>query len=183
MDDEKEIELEEEVIEEEGLQDKIKKMREELKVCRKEKEEYLSGWQRAKADFINARKDEEKAKEIFVRFAEAGLLNEILAIADSLDMAMKHMKPSSAEASAGDREGGIGRIYLQLQEILKLHGVTPISAIGKKFNPAEHEAIKEEEVDSQEKDNAVVEELQRGWYLHDKVLRPSKVKVGIYKFN
>ncbi|OGF82514.1 nucleotide exchange factor GrpE [Candidatus Giovannonibacteria bacterium RIFCSPLOWO2_01_FULL_46_13] len=172
MDDEKEIELEEEVIEEEGLQDKIKKMREELKVCRKEKEEYLSGWQRAKADFINARKDEEKAKEIFVKFAEAGLLNEILAIADSLDMAMKH------KAADGTKE-----IYDQLKDVLKKHGVTPIEAIGKKFNPAEHEAIKEEEVDSQEKDNAVVEELQRGWYLHDKVLRPSKVKVGIYKAN
>ena len=75
MNDEKEdIEIEEEFIEEEGLKDKLKKMREDLKVCRKEKEEYLAGWQRAKADFINARKEEEKSREAFLKFSQSEVL-------------------------------------------------------------------------------------------------------------
>ena len=169
MAEEEEI-LEEEIIEEEGLGEKIKKLREELKACRKEKDEYLAGWQRAKADFINARKDEEKAREAFVKFAEAGVLNEMLTIADSLEMAMKH------EAADGAK-----KIYGQLLEILKRHGVVPIEAAGKKFNPAEHEAIDKVEVGEEAEDNTVIEELQRGWYMHDRVLRPAKIKVGNYK--
>ncbi|OGF68588.1 nucleotide exchange factor GrpE [Candidatus Giovannonibacteria bacterium RIFCSPLOWO2_02_FULL_45_14] len=164
-----EIELEEEVIEEEGLKDKLKKMREDLKACRKEKDEHLAGWQRAKADFINARKEEEKSRETFVKFAQASVLLEFLKITDSLEMAMKH----------GD--GGIKQIYSQAKDILKQHGVTQIEAEGKKFDPAMHEAIEKEEVDDEKKDNVVVEDLQRGWLLFEKVLRPAKVKVGVLK--
>lgn len=165
-----EIELEEEVIEEEGLKDKLKKMRDDLKACRKEKDEYLAGWQRAKADFINARKEEEKSREAFVKFAQASVLLEFLEIVDSLEMAMKH--------GGGD---GVNKIYLQAKEILKQHGVTQIESEGRKFNPAEHEAIDKVEVDDEKKDNIVIEDLQKGWLLYDKVLRPAKVKVGIYK--
>lgn len=169
-DEEKEFEPDEEIIEEEGLGEKLKKMREDLKACRKEKEEYLAGWQRAKADFINARKDEEGAREVFIKFAEAGVLNECLAVADSLEMSMKH-----------SQSDGIKEIYSQLRDLLKRHGVTQIDAAGKKFNPMEHEAIENEEVEGEDKDGIVTEELQKGWYLHEKVLRPAKVKVGIYK--
>src|SRR3989344_9348112 len=104
-----EIELEEEVIEEEGLKDKLKKMREDLKACRKEKDDYLAGWQRAKADFINARKDEEKNRETFVKFAQATVLLEFLKIVDSLEMAMKHLPPRQT----GGGDGGIKQIYSQ----------------------------------------------------------------------
>lgn len=168
-DEENEIELEDEVIEEEGLKDKLKKMREDLKICRKEKEDYLAGWQRAKADFINAKKDEEKAREVFIKFASASVINDFLKVADSLEMSLKHKV-----------EDGTKEIYSQLKEILKQHGVTPMEVMGTKFNPAEHEALGEMEVD-EERDNLIVEELQKGWRLHDKVLRPAKVKVGVLK--
>ncbi len=164
------IEEIEEVIEGEEIQEKLKKMREDLKACRKEKDEYLAGWQRAKADFINARKDEDKAKESFIKFAEAGLLNDFLAVADSLEMAEKHAK------NDGARE-----IFSQFKEILKKHGVIPIETSGKKFNPMEHEAIEKIETGEEGKDGEIIEELQKGWYLHDRVLRPAKVKVGNYK--
>lgn len=156
--------------EEATVADKLKKLREELKACRKEKDEYLAGWQRAKADFINARREEEKDRETFIKFSEAGLIHEFLKIADSLELALKANKSEGTE-----------RIYLQLKEILKRRGVTPIEAEGKTFNPSEHEALEKVEVDSEDKDNMVLEELQKGWYLHDKVLRPTKVKVGYYK--
>ncbi|OGF51880.1 nucleotide exchange factor GrpE [Candidatus Giovannonibacteria bacterium RIFCSPLOWO2_02_FULL_43_11b] len=169
---EEEIELEEEVIEEEGLREKLKKMRDDLKACRKDKEEYLAGWQRAKADFINARKEEERSRETFVKFAQASVLLEFLKIADSLEMAMKH-----------GGSDGIKQIYSQVKDILKQHRVIEIESEGKKFNPAEHEAIDKVEINDPEKENIIIENLQKGWRLHDKVLRPAKVKVGIYKKN
>lgn len=165
-----ELEVEEEVLEEEGLKEKLKKLRKELEACRKEKAEYLAGWQRAKADFINARKDEEKARAELLKYAEERVLYEFLAIADSLELAMK-LKPSE----------GLEQIYSQLRELLRQQGMAPMESAGGKFNPWEQEAIEKAEVGEEEKDGMVLEELQKGWRLHDKVLRPAKVKVGVYK--
>ena len=164
------MELEEEALEEEGLKEKLSKLRKELAACRNEKEEYLAGWQRAKADFINARKHEEKDRETFLKFAELGVLNDFLAIADSLALALK------LQGNNGLRE-----IYSQLLEILRQHGVTPLEAQGKKFNPLEHEAIERVEVSDEDKDEMVVEEMSRGWKIGEKVLRPAKVKVSVLK--
>ncbi|MDP3762725.1 MAG: nucleotide exchange factor GrpE [bacterium] len=165
-----ELEAEEEVVEEEGLKEKLKKLRQELKKCQQEKAEYLAGWQRAKADFINARKDEERARAEFLKYAEEGILREILRVADSLELAMR-LKPSE----------GMEQIYSQLRDFLKGRGVLPIESAGKKFDPLEHEALEKEEVEEEARDNIVLEELQRGWRLYDRVLRPAKVKVGVLK--
>ena len=168
MQNDKDDIIEDEVVEEGGLNDKIKKMREELKLCQKEKAEYLAGWQRAKADFINARRDEEKNRAEFTKFAAEKVLLEILAVADSLKLS------GSADSKP---------IYNQLVDILKKEGVEPIEALGKKFNPLEHEALDKKEVLDEKEDNMVVEELQKGYMIHNRVLRPSKVKVGHYKTN
>jgi len=167
--DEIELETDEEALEEEGLKEKLKKLRAELKQCQKEKAEYLAGWQRAKADFINARKDEERARAEFLKYAEEGILYEILAVADSL------------LARRSFSEGGEDPVYDQLLSILKEHGVLPMESAGKKFDPLEHEALEKEEVEEEARDNIVLEELQKGWRLHDRVLRPAKVKVGVLK--
>ena len=163
MDDE--IIAEEEVEAEEVCAVKLKKLREELKTCETQKGEYLAGWQRAKADFINARRDEEKTRTEFIKYSAEKVLREILAVADSLEL-------------AGD---GKGPIYAQLLEILKREGITQIEAGGKKFDPMYHEALLQIEVKEKEKDGVIIEELQKGYRVYDRVLRPSKVKVGIYK--
>lgn len=163
MQDDKDEILDNEVVEEEGVDDNIKKLREALKICQKEKAEYLAGWQRAKADFINARRDEEKARAEFAKFAAEMVLKETLAVADSLEI-------------AGDKH-----IYAQLREILKREGVEPIKAEGARFDPLYHEALEQVEVQEEAKDGAVLEELQKGYRIYDKVLRPAKVKVGVYK--
>ncbi len=175
--DEIELETDEEALEDEGLKEKLKKLREELKQCQKEKTEYLAGWQRAKADFINARKDEEKARAEFLKYAEEGILYEILAVADSLELALK-LKPARP---AGGPSEGMEQIYSQLREFLKSRGVLPIESAGKKFDPVEHEALETKEVTDGAQDGAVIEELQKGWRLYDRVLRPAKVKVGVLK--
>jgi len=152
---------------EEAAKDKLKKLKDELKIVKKERDDYLAGWQRAKADFINARKDEEKARAEFVKFATERVLGEILAVADSLELS------SSADCKP---------IYNQLIDILKKEGTEQIEALGKKFNPLEHEALEEIEVLDEKEDNVVVGELQKGYLIHNRVLRSSKVKVGVYKF-
>ena len=178
--DEIELETDEEALEEEGLKEKLKKLRAELKQCQKEKAEYLAGWQRAKADFINARKDEERARAEFLKYAEEGILYEILAVADSLLARRLGLRSHFGEGGSFS-EGGEDPVYDQLLSILKEHGVSPMESAGKKFDPLEHEALEKEEVEEEARDNIVLEELQKGWRLHDRVLRPAKVKVGVLK--
>src|SRR3990167_735416 len=127
---------------EDKLEDKIKVLKEELKICLKDKQDYLAGWQRAKADFINARKDLEKEKQEFVKFAKQELLFELLSSADGFEAAFDN------------------------PEFLK---------------PAEHEALEEEEVGEQDKEGVVLKEIQSGYKMYDKVLRPARVRVGKLK--
>ncbi|MDP2668319.1 MAG: nucleotide exchange factor GrpE [bacterium] len=160
------LEDEIEVVEEEAMQDKLKKLRSDLKTCQSEKADYLAGWQRAKADFINARRDEEKARGEFAKYAAEKVLREMLKVVDSLELS------GSAECKA---------ILAQLADILKKEGVVPIEAKGKRFDPMYHEALGQAETDKKEEDGVVLEELQKGYMLHGRVLRPAKVKVGTYK--
>ncbi len=156
--------------EENSFQDKLKKLQDELRRCKKERDEYLAGWQRAKADFINARRDEEKRLGELGKMVEAGTILDFLAAIDSLEMLFKNTKDKN-----------VSIVCAQFQEILCRHGVMPIECVGQKFDPALHEALGEDEVEDQKEDGIVLEELQKGYKLQDKVLRASKVKVGNYQ--
>lgn len=145
-------------------EEKIKKIKEQLKKAEQERAEYLAGWQRAKADLINYRKEQEaKISEIF-KFANEGLIYEILPALDSFELALGHKE-----------DEGIRQIYSQLKNILKLNGIEEIQSIGEKFNPELHESVGEVEGKEQE---IIVEEIQKGYKLNNKVIRASKVKVG-----
>ncbi len=158
----------EDTAEEEGLGEKLKKVRKELKVCQKERDDYLAGWQRAKADFINARKDEEKMRDESFKIMKEHILKEFLEVGDSLEMAIR----------AAPTEG-LERIYGQFLDLLKQHGVTPYESSGKKFDPMMHEAIEREETDDESKDEMILEELAKGYKFNGRVLRPARVKVGV----
>lgn len=159
-------------ITEENIAQQLKELKGQLKICRAEKSEYLAGWQRAKADFINARRDEEKHNEEAIRYRTESMVREFLGLADSIDMALEHEKSES-----------ITHIHRQLNEILKRQGVQTIESIKKPFDPALHEALTEVEVANPIEDGVVMEELQKGYMMNNRVLRPSKVKVGSYKQN
>jgi molecular chaperone GrpE len=143
---------------------KVKKAKDKLKICEQERAEYLAGWQRAKADLINyKREQEQKISEIF-RFANEGLIFEILPILDSFEAALKHKN-----------DEGIKQLYNQLLSILKNNGLEEIKAIGEKFNPELHESVGEAGGKEQ---GIVVEEVQKGYKLNGKVIRASKVKIN-----
>lgn len=159
----------------EGPAETIKKLREKLKKCEADKQEYLAGWQRAKADNINARREEEEAREEFKKYAHTGVVNEFLAVADGFDRAFSDPTWEKVDKNWQD---GIKYLYNHFASILKDYGVEQIEARGKPFNPAEHEAIEYIETEKKEDDGMVIDETRKGYKINQKILRPSQVKVG-----
>ncbi|HEY4510464.1 MAG TPA: nucleotide exchange factor GrpE [Candidatus Paceibacterota bacterium] len=154
----------------------LARLREKLKNCEAERQEYLTGWQRAKADFVNARKEEESQRANFIKFAEKKILLEFLSIEDSFNRAFQD-RGAWEKIDKNWREG-IEYLHAQFMDILKSHGIEPIESVGRLFNPQEHESLEEIELDNGEKEGMVIEEVRRGYKLHGSLLRPSQVKVA-----
>ncbi len=150
---------------EEKVEKKVKKIKNELKVCQKERAEYLAGWQRAKADYINFKREQEQKIADYYKFANEGLILELLPVLDSFEAALKHKN-----------DEGIKQLYNQLKNILKNDGLEEIKAVGEKFNPELHEVI--ETIESDKGERIIIEEIQKGYKLHGKVIRPSRVKIN-----
>lgn len=173
--------IEEDIIIEEdesGLQDKIKKLQKKLKECNKDKEEYLAGWQRARADFINARHEEEEKRKDLIKFSEENIIKELLVLVDGFEAAFNNEELWSKIDKNWQK--GIMNLYLQLTNILKNSNVILIESMGKLFNPQEHQSLGEVEVENKNEDNMIIEEIQKGYKLHNKIIRSAKVKIGKY---
>lgn len=156
-------------------EEKIQKQKAEIQRLEKERREYLEGWQRAKADFINYKKDEAKRAEELLRFASGALIQELLVVLDSFDLAIHN-----AASNADDR--GMTLIRAQLEDILRRHGMEAITAAsGDTFNPERHESIGEEE--SEIPEGNVTSVLQKGYTLRGRLIRPARVKIAKPKPN
>jgi molecular chaperone GrpE len=169
-------EIDIETVDEEGLltpQARVKKFRDELKKCIAERKEYLDGWQRAKADHINYRKDEGSRFEDMARFVSSGLIQDMLPVLDSFELALGH-------GVSPEVEKGVLLIRSQLMDALKKRGFVEIHTDpGDAFNPEIHESLGE--VKSDKPPGAVAEIVQRGYTLQGKVLRPMRVKLAYTK--
>ncbi len=170
------LEAEEEIVDEGSLKDKIKALRTKLKETEEEKQRYLNNWQRAQADFINIRKRDEEAKKDFVKFASEALVSELLPVADSFNMAFANK--DAWEKVDKNWRSGVEYIYSQLMNVLKERGLTEFDPLGEVFDASKHEALGTIAADTKENDHKVLEVIQKGYMLHDKVVRPAKVKVG-----
>jgi len=131
----------------------------------------LAGWQRAQADFINYKRRSEQEKEEISKFASSVLILNLLPILDDLERAFNSIPPRLAKLSWVE---GIRLIERKLQANLKAQGLSQIEALGEPFDPNFHEAVRQ----GKGKDGIVVEEIQKGYKLHDRVIRPTKVVVG-----
>ncbi|MDP2629251.1 MAG: nucleotide exchange factor GrpE [Candidatus Harrisonbacteria bacterium] len=139
-----------------------------LEQCQAEREEYLNGWKRAKADLINYQKEEGRRLEQFSKFALESFLHELLTILDSFDLALSSSKDEETKK-------GVTMIKSQLEETLKRQGLERLSVReGDQFDPSTHEAVEEGEGES----GMVLDVLVAGYSLHGKVIRAAKVKVG-----
>lgn len=136
-------------------------------------DDYFAKWQRAAADLANMRRRHEQERQEYLKQASAMLIAELLPVLDSFDRALASMPPELRELTWID---GIVLVERQLRLVLERAGLTPIVAEGQPFNPTEHEALLHE--DSDKPENTVIGELQKGYKLYDRVLRPALVKVA-----
>jgi molecular chaperone GrpE len=134
---------------------------------------YLANWQRAEADLANVKRRAEQERADLIRFANSSLIGKLLPILDDFRRALDAVPRS--ERTSGLAEG-IQLIERKLENVLDQEGVAPIDALGKEFDPHVHEAVMRE--DGEGDTEVVVEELQRGYRLHGRVIRPAMVKVG-----
>jgi molecular chaperone GrpE len=131
----------------------------------------LAGWQRAQADFINYKRRAEQEKEETIKFASGLLTFSLLPILDDLERAFASVPPNLDKLGWVD---GVRLIERKLQSTLEAQGLSQIKAIDEPFDPNLHEAVRQDKG----KEGIVVEELQKGYKFHDRVIRPSKVVVG-----
>lgn len=145
----------------------------ELEDCQKQRDEYLAGWQRSKADFINHKKEEIERIGDIMKYAEEEMVLKMIPILDNFNLVENNL---SKEEKENSNIKGILQIKYQIQELLKNSGVEEINTNEEKFNPNFHEAV--ETVESEKESGIILEELQKGYLMNGKLIRPSKVKVA-----
>lgn len=141
--------------------------------------EYLNGWQRDKADFLNLRKKDEEMKKGIVSLAKEDLITELIPVLDSFESAMKNKE--AWEKVDQNWRIGVEYIASQLNQTLENNGLKKVYPLGQPFDHTRDEAIEMLATEDKSKDGVVVDVVQTGYMMGDRVIRPPKVKVGEYK--
>ncbi len=153
------------------LSSKIDQLTRDLEKCQKEKQEYLDGWQRSRAEFINYQKKEQERIIQICNYANESLISELLLVLDSLELAISNSKNSEFLKT-------LNLLKSQFENILKKNGVELIkTGINDKFDPEIHEAIESEKNENFE-DDTIIEVISKGYKLNGKIIRPARVKVA-----
>jgi molecular chaperone GrpE len=147
---------------------KVKKLRAELEAARKEKQEYMDGWQRAKADYVNALKRFESDTKTSEFRGKVKAVETLLPAFDALERAKEH----------GEVPQGFLAIAKQLEGAFAALGLEEVGKVGEKFDPAYHDALGQDAVKSTEADDTLTAVLEKGWKVGEVVIRPAKVRVG-----
>lgn len=153
---------------------RVAELEAQLEAAREEAAENLAGWQREAADFRNYKRRNEQDREAILGLANESLLRKVLALADDFDRAVEAMPRELGKIVWVE---GIVAIDRKLRMLLESEGVTPIDVLGKPFDPREHDAITHEET-TDVPDETVIGEIQRGYRIRDRVLRPALVSVA-----
>ncbi len=164
---------------EEDLKKTLKKLRGDLKQAKKEKEEYLLGWQKERADFANYKKEEDSRRTMFSEAMRERILSRFLTVMDSFGMAFAN-KEAWEKVDANWRKG-VEYISSQMNSIFEEYGVKAVGVVGEEFDPSMHESIEVVETDKKENNHKIAVVTQKGYKLGDRVLRPARVNVYEYK--
>ncbi len=174
------IVLEEEFTEDSGVADsyskKIKSLKEKLEKCQTEKQEYLDGWQRAQADFINFKKQNDSIYTQAKESSTIDIVESLLPILDSFDMALA----GTFDDSFKKWLTGFEYVHQQFKKVLEEYNVIEINPLNQQFNPNEHEAIKEIITEDESQDHTVAHVILKGYKTPTRIIRAATVKV--YKF-
>lgn len=147
---------------------KVKKLKDELEKVRAERQEYLDGWQRSKADYVNLlKRGQEEAKGAEMK-GLVKAVETILPAFDALERAKEH----------GEVPEGFQAIAKQIESAMASLGLEAVGQVGEEFDPALHEAYGQDKVASASEADKVTAVLEKGYKIGDKIIRPAKVKVG-----
>jgi molecular chaperone GrpE len=160
--------------EELDLVDQLEELRTSLEEMELKTEEYLDGWQRARAEFANYKKRILREQTEIHQAARGEVIKLYLDIADDLERALEK-KPDDGDGETW--AAGIDIIFQKLRNRLGSEGIKPMNALGHEFDPNIHEAIMKEESDEYES-GIIIEVMQEGYWIGDKVLRPAQVRVA-----
>jgi molecular chaperone GrpE len=155
---------------------KVKKLKDEIAQLRKEKQEYMDGWQRSKADYVNLLKRFEAETKSAKQGGVVKAVEALLPAFDALERAKEH----------GEIPEGFTAIAKQLESAFTSFGLSPLGTVGEAFNPAHHEAFGQDPVTDERQDDTVTAILEKGWKIGDPstgsgqetIIRPAKVRVG-----
>jgi molecular chaperone GrpE len=159
---------------EEAYAQELEELRDELSRTRAQAAEYLEGWQRARAEFANYKKRLEREQAQVYQTAAGVVIKHFLGVLDDLERALKN-RPQTGDGAVWAE--GIELVYRKLVSILESEGVKPMDIDGQMFDPNMHEAILSEDSDQHES-GQIIEALQQGYLLGEKVLRPARVRVA-----
>ena len=166
---------------EEDLKKTLKKLRADLKACKAEKEEYLTGWQKERADFVNYKKQEDDRRTNFSESVRERILTRFLTVLDSFNMAFANKE--AWEKVDDNWRKGVEYIYAQMNTIFEEYGVKEIGQVGENFDPNIHQSIEVTGTDKKEDNHKVSEVIQKGYKLGDRIIRAARVNVFEYNEN
>lgn len=156
---------------------KEEKMKDKIKVLEKEKNEYLDGWQRARAEMVNLKKNHLEEKKLFTSLGKESFLLEIIPVLDNFDAAFSNKQAWEKVDSAW--RIGVEYIYSQFINILENNGVEQFGTVGEVFDELKHLSV-ENIISEEENDEGKVSEvIQKGYKTKDRILREAKVKTFI----
>ena len=164
---------------EEDLKKTLKKLRADLKQARAEKEEYLTGWQKERADFANYKKEEDTRKAMFSEAMRERILARFLSVLDSFNMAFQNKE--AWEKVPETWRKGVEYIYGQMNTVFEEYGVKSVGEVGESFDPNIHQSIDMVQTSDKTQDHKVAVVIQKGYKLGERVLRPAGVNVYEYK--
>ena len=156
------------------LSERVTALERELAEAQAKNEEHLYNWQRSAADFANFKRRTDEERAAVGQFSNAILIGKLLAVLDDFDRALDAVPDKQVTNPWVE---GMELVERKLRTVLESEGVTAIEAVGQPFDPNIHEAVVHEPT-TEHPDNQVIGELQRGYRLHDRVLRPSLVRVA-----
>ena len=160
-------------------QKNTEELEKQIEECKKASEEYLNGWKRERADFLNYKKDEMERISDLAKYANEEIILKIIPILDNIYLAESHVPE---ELKNNNWIDGFLQIKKQLSDFLAKEGISPLDSIGKEFDPNTMEAVGEAKEarggPTSTESGTVVEEIQRGYTMHGKLIRPAKVKIS-----
>ncbi len=157
----------------------VKKLKEKIKILEKEKQEYMDGWQRERADFANYKKRSDQEKIEVIKYSNENLVSEIIPVIDSFEMAFANRE--AWEKIDKNWRIGVEYIHSQLLKILGEYGFKEMNPLGEKFDPKFHVAEEHVTTDDESKDGKVIAVKKKGYMLNDRVIIAPQVTVAEYK--